>query len=233
MNWIISLSIFLLLILSYVDLRKSLNTKAWIKIILGYMICSLYLDVFGLLIPIGAIVGFIYISRTKDNYLLRSIFFGLVCIIITFYMPKVNVNQVREISRIAEYSSQFNQVNSVYNYQSNSEINSLLNNKALEIKNKNNKSKIDIDPNVLFRIWVLSHKGFPIEDLDWLYYKSPFEIHYYWQSNHPDNFSSIEYVVFQGVGYMGMFKRDNTESPYRLYTIIEFDKFKVLNPMIP
>jgi hypothetical protein len=233
MNWIIFGLISMLLFITLIEQRKTLDKSDWFRIVLLFLLCSLFINIFGLLIPLGCILGAIYAFRKRRNILIRPVIFGLVCLVITFYFPKISFNQIRELSNTNDYAKEFNQVKSVYKFSNNSEINSLLENSALEIKKKNPSTTITTDPQILFSIWVLSQSNTSIKDLDWLYYKAPQELHYYWQSYRPNETSMIEYIVFRNLGYMGVFKRNTTTSPYKLETIIEFDRFKSFNPMIP
>jgi hypothetical protein len=235
MGWFIWIGLLVLLLISYIDLRKNLDLRAWLLIIGVFMLCNFFVNLFGLLIPAGFIIGLIYMNKTKKFYLAKAHIFGLICVIATFYTPKFGLNEINAYVQNSKYTSEFNQVNAVYHFNPNSEINKINLRAAEIIKEKNPKSAITIDPNVLFRIWVLSHKNLQIQDqdLDWLYYKSPQEYHYYWSSTHPNELNSMEHIIFNGVGYLGVFQRADINSAFSLQAIYEFDHLKMGNPLIP
>jgi hypothetical protein len=45
--------------------------------------------------------------------------------------------------------------------------------------------------------------------------------------------NSQEYIIFQDVGYLGVYKRADIKSPFALQAVYEFDRFKLNNPQIP
>jgi hypothetical protein len=235
MGWFIWIGLLVLLLISYIDQRKNLDLRAWLWIIGIFMLCNFFVNLFGLLIPAGFIIGLIYMNKTKKFYLVKAHIFGLICVIATFYTPKFGLNEIKEFVRDSKYSSEFNEVKAVYHFNENSEINTLNLRAAEIIKEKNSKSTITIDTNVLFRIWVLSHKNLQIQDqdLDWLYYKSPQEYHYYWSSTRFNELNYTEHIIFRDVGYMGVFKRSDVNSPFYLQAVYEFDRLKMGNPPIP
>jgi hypothetical protein len=91
---------------------------------------------------------------------------------------------------------------------------------------------------ILFRIWVLNHRNLPIKDLDWLWSHAHNDLHFFWSEHNPaeqntNELKSLEYIVFQDVGYMGVFKRPDVKSAFSLQSVYEFDRFKNNNPQIP
>lgn len=155
-----------------------------------------------------------------------------VCVI--FYGPKISLSEIHELTKANKYTEQFNQIKSVSQFSIESDINEVLKAAASHLKEKNPKSEIPVEePHVAFSIWVLQHRNVAIKDLDWLRYEAPLELHYYWQSNRPDQRVTLEYVFFNEVGYMGVFERENEKEPYYLRKIYEFDRLKTFNPQIP
>lgn len=155
-----------------------------------------------------------------------------VCVI--FYGPKISLNEIHELTKANKYTEQFNQIKSVSQFSVESDINDVLRTSVNQLKVNNPKSEIPVeDPHVAFSIWVLQHRDVAIKDLDWLWYEAPLELHYYWQSNRPDQRVTLEYVFFNEVGYMGVFERENEKEPYYLRKIYEFDRLKTFNPQIP
>lgn len=62
---------FVSLLLSYLDQRKILKLKDWVIIIAAFLLCELYVDLFGLLIPVGFIMGLIYMNKRKSFFTQR------------------------------------------------------------------------------------------------------------------------------------------------------------------
>jgi hypothetical protein len=240
MGWLIWDSSFLvLLLLSYLDQRKSLTLSMWIKIVAIFMLCSFFMNLMGLLIPLGFIIALIYVNKKKQFYLAKALIFGIVCVIVTFYMPKFGFSVIKENKMDAQYTSEFNQVNAIFHFKTSSEINTLQIKAAELVKAKDPKSEITIsNPMILFRIWVLNHRNLPIEDLDWLWSHAHNDLHFYWSENNlteqnSNEIKSLEYIVFQDVGYLGVFKRSDANSAFSLQAVYEFDRFKMNNPQIP
>lgn len=234
MGWFLWLSLLVLLLLSYFDQRKNIDIKTWLAIIGIFLLCNFYVNLFGILIPAGVIIGMVYVKKRKKPYLSKALIFGFICVISSFYTPNFDWSQLKEHFQDAKYSAEFSQVNGVSHFSASSEINVNLHKSAVDLQDKNPISEIKIeDPHVLFSIWALSHKSLPMKDLDWLWYKSPQELHYYWQSNRPDEFTNMEYIIFNDVGYMGIFQRVDKNSQFILRTIYEFDRLKMNNPLIP
>lgn len=234
MSWILWICFFVSMLLSYLDQRKTLKLKEWMIITGAFFLCEFYINLFGLLIPVGGIIGLIVMNKKKTFLYSKALIFGLISVFVIFYAPKINLNQIRELSEANKYTEQFNQVKAVSNFKVESDINDVLRTAANQLKDKNPKSEIPVDdPHVAFSIWVLQHRNIALKDLDWLWYKAPLELHYYWQINCPDPLVTLEYVVFNEVGYMGVFEREHEKEPYHLRTIYEFDRLNAWNPMIP
>ncbi|TBL70531.1 hypothetical protein [Paenibacillus thalictri] len=234
MNGIIWISLLVLLLLAYVDRRRDMTVKMWLIVAGMFMLCQFYIDLFGLLIPAGCIAGLIYMRKAKKSYLSKALIFGLICVYANFYLPKITLTQLKEQVENAKYTAEFNQVRAVSQYSAASEVNAILQKAAEQLRDKNPKSEITIDdPHVLFSIWVLTHRDMSIQDLDWLWYTAPRELHYYWQSSRPDPLTTLEYVIFNETGYMGLFKRATASSPFLLESVYEFDRLKNANPAIP
>ncbi|QGQ99084.1 hypothetical protein EHS13_31505 [Paenibacillus psychroresistens] len=234
MGWIIWVSFFMLLLFSYWDQWKTLDFNEWLQIFLLFMLCNFYVNLFGLLIPAGFIIGLIYMNKKRRFYLAKALIFGLICVITNFYMPNFGLNEVKQYQLDAKYSAEFNNVNAIYHFNDNSEINAL-NKKAAElIKEKSPTTQTSIeDPKILFRIWALAHRNISIPDIDWLWSKAPYELHFYWSANRPNQLNDRQYVIFREVGYMGVFKRPDANSPFTLEAIYEFDRLKSGIPNIP
>ncbi|MEK4237721.1 hypothetical protein [Paenibacillus sp. FSL H7-0714] len=234
MSWILWTCFFVSLLLSYLDQRKILKLKDWVIIIAAFLLCELYVDLFGLLIPVGFIMGLIYMNKKKKFLYAKALMFGLITVFVIFYTPKISFQQIKALSESNKYTEQFNQVKAVSNFKIESDVNNVLQKAANHLKDKNPNSEIPVDdPHVVFSIWVLQHRNVALQDLDWLWYKAPLELHYYWQINRPDPLVTLEYVVFNEVGYMGVFEREHEKEPYHLRTIYEFDRLKTWTPMIP
>jgi hypothetical protein len=235
MGWVLWASSFLvLLLLSYLDQRKNLTSSMWIKIVAIFLFCSFFINLMGLMIPAGFILALIYVNKKKQFYLAKALIFGLVCVVVTFYIPKFGFSVIKENKLDTQYTSEFNQVNAIFHFKTNSEINTLQRKAAEMAKAKNPKSDVTIDdPMILFRIWVLNHRGLPIKDLDWLWSQAHKDLHFFWSAHNPNALNSWEYIIFQDVGYMGVFKRPDEKSDFSLQAIYEFDRFKTNNPQIP
>lgn len=234
LSWILWICFFVSLLLSYFDQRKTLKLKEWMIIIGAFLLCEFYVDLFGLLIPVGFIIGLIVMNKKKKFLYSKALIFGLISVFVIFYAPKISFQQIKEFTETKKYSEQFNQVIAVSNFSDESDINVLLQTAANHLKDKNPNSDIPVDdPHVAFSIWVLQHRNVALKDLDWLWYEAPLDLHYYWQSNRPDQQVTLEYVIFNEVGYMGVFERENEKESYYLRTIYEFDQLKTFNPQIP
>ncbi|BBH24393.1 hypothetical protein Back11_57380 [Paenibacillus baekrokdamisoli] len=234
MGLILWVSFLVLLLVSYVDQRKTMDAKNWLMVIGVYFVCEFSVNLFGLVIPVGFIIALLYVKKKINFPLSKALIFGLISVYAISYAPKITFNQIKEISQTSRYSNEFNQIKSVSNFSSESDINAVLKTAAEGLKDKNPASEIRIeDPHVTFSIWALNHKNIAIKDLDWLWYEAPRELHYYWQSNRPEPLIDMEYVIFHDVGYMGVFQRDDTNSPFYLRTIYEFDRLKMNNVSIP
>lgn len=234
LSWILWICFFVSLLLSYVDQRKALKLKDWMIIIGAFLLCEFYVNLFGLLIPVGFIIGLIVMNKKKTFLYSKALLFGLISVCVIFYGPKISLNEIHELTKANKYTEQFNKIKSVSQFSVESDINDVLSTSANHLKDKNPNSEIPVDdPHVAFSIWVLQHRNVALKDLDWLWYKAPLELHYYWQINRPDPLVTLEYVVFNEVGYMGVFERENTTSPYYLRKIFEFDRLKTNNPQIP
>ncbi|MFX3635488.1 MAG: hypothetical protein ACE3L7_04320 [Candidatus Pristimantibacillus sp.] len=231
---IIWFSLLVLLILSYFDQRQSMDMKAWLTIIGTYLICCFYINLFGLLIPVGFIIGLIHVNKKKKYYLSKALIFGLVAVIVLTYAPKIGIGQIKDLSQINQYSTEFNEVLAVSNFTYKSDITSILQTTADHLIDKSPDTTIRADdPHLLFSIWMMNHRNIAIKDVDWLWYKSPLELHYYWQSDRSNENISLEHVIFNDVGYLGVFQRVDGENSYYLKTVIEFDRLKRGNPLIP
>ncbi|NOU77015.1 hypothetical protein GC098_37605 [Paenibacillus sp. LMG 31458] len=234
MGWILWICLLAFLLVSYFDQRKSMGLKKWFTILGVYFICNFSVNVFGLVIPVGFIIGLIYVNKTKQTHLSNALIFGLISVLALSYTPKISFNQIKQLSQVSKDSEQFNQVKAISNFTLESDINVVLKTAAENLKDKTPLSEIPIDdPHVAFSIWVLKHKNIAIKNLDWLWYEAPMELHFYWQSNRPDPLLDKEYVIFNNVGYMGVFQRTDASSTYYLQTIYEFDRLKTNNPLIP
>ncbi|NQX69963.1 hypothetical protein HQN90_27900 [Paenibacillus alba] len=234
MGWLLWGGLLVLLLLSYVNQRQNITKLMWLTIVAVYLVCNVYVNLFGLLVPVGVIIAFVYMKKAKKPILTTALIFGLICVISTFYVPKISWSQLKAHSQDIQYSAEFNQVNAVYHFSADSEIHELLSKSALALQDKNPQSEINIeDPHVLFSLWVLSHQGLPMTDLDWLWYKAPLELHYYWQSSRFDELTNKEYIQFRDVGYMGVFTKSEKNSPYKLQAVYEYDRLKMNNPIIP
>lgn len=234
LSWILWICFFVSLLLSYVDQRKTLKLKDWMIIIGAFLLCEFYVNLFGLLIPVGFIIGLIVMNKKKTFLYSKALLFGLISVCVIFYGPKISLNEIHELTKANKYTEQFNKIKSVSQFSVESDINDVLSTSANYLKDKNPNSEIPVDdPHVAFSIWVLQHRNVALKDLDWLWYKAPIELHYYWQINRPDPLVTLEYVVFNEVGYLGVFERENTTSPYYLRKIFEFDRLKINNPQIP
>lgn len=234
LSWILWICFFVSLLLSYVVHRKTLKLKDWMIIIGAFLLCEFYVNLFGLLIPVGFIIGLIVMNKKKTFLYSKALLFGLISVCVIFYGPKISLNEIHELTKANKYTEQFNKIKSVSHFSVESDINVVLSTSANHLKDKNPNSEIPVDdPHVAFSIWVLQHRNVALKDLDWLWYKAPIELHYYWQINRPDPLVTLEYVVFNEVGYLGVFERENTTSPYYLRKIFEFDRLKTNNPQIP
>jgi hypothetical protein len=235
MGWLVwGCSFLVLLLLSYLDQKRSLTLSMWIKIVAVFMLCSFFVNLMGLLIPAGFIIALIYVKKKKQFYLVKALIFGLVCVVVTFYMPKFGFSVIKENKLDAQYTSEFNQVNAIFHFKTSSEINALQHEAAELVKAKAPKSEITIDdPMILFRIWVLNHRNLPIKDLDWLWSHAHNDLHFFWSVHNPNQLNSLDYIIFQDVGYMGVFKRSDVKSAFSLQAVYEFDRFKTNNPQIP
>ncbi|WHY17167.1 hypothetical protein QNH28_16780 [Paenibacillus sp. G2S3] len=234
MSWIFWICFIVSLLVSYWDQRKTLRLKDWALIIGAFILGEFCVNLFGLLIPVGFIFGLIYMYKKKQFLFSKALIFGLISVCVIFYGPKISLNEIHELTKANKYTEQFNQIKAVSQFSVESDINDVLQTTANHLKDKNRKSEIPVeDPHVAFSIWVLQHRNVAIKDLDWLWYEAPLELHYYWQSNRPDQQVTLEYVFFNEVGYMGVFERENEKEPYYLRTIYEFDQLKTFNPQIP
>ncbi|OZQ69579.1 hypothetical protein CA600_03210 [Paenibacillus sp. VTT E-133280] len=234
MSWIFWICFIVSLLVSYWDQRKTLRLKDWALIIGVFLLCEFYINLFGLLIPVGFFIALIYMYKKKQFLFSKALIFGLISVCVIFYGPKISLNEIHELTKANKYTEQFNQIKSVSQFSVESDMNGVLKAAASQLKEKNPKSEIPVeDPHVAFSIWVLQHRNVAIKDLDWLWYEAPLELHYYWQSNRPDQRVTLEYVIFNEVGYMGVFERKNEKKPYHLRTIYEFDRLKAWSPMIP
>lgn len=234
MSWIFWICFIVSLLVSYWDQRKTLRLKDWALIIGAFILGEFCVNLFGLLIPVGFIIGLIYMYKKKQFLFSKALIFGLISVCVIFYGPKISLNEIHELTKANKYTEQFNQIKAVSQFSVESDINDVLQTTANHLKDKNPKSEIPVeDPHVAFSIWVLQHRNVAIKDLDWLWYEAPLELHYYWQSNRPDQQVTLEYVFFNEVGYMGVFERENEKEPYYLRTIYEFDQLKTFNPQIP
>lgn len=234
MSWIFWICFIVSLLVSYWDQRKTLRLKDWALIIGAFILGEFCVNLFGLLIPVGFIIGLIYMYKKKQFLFSKALIFGLISVCVIFYGPKISLNEIHELTKANKYTEQFNQIKAVSQFSVESDINDVLQKTANHLKDKNPKSEIPVeDPHVAFSIWVLQHRNVAIKDLDWLWYEAPLELHYYWQSNRPDQQVTLEYVFFNDVGYMGVFERQNEKGPYYLRTIYEFDQLKTFNPQIP
>lgn len=68
LSWILWICFFVSLLLSYVDQRKTLKLKDWMIIIGAFLLCEFYVNLFGLLIPVGFIIGLIVMNKRKHFF---------------------------------------------------------------------------------------------------------------------------------------------------------------------
>ncbi|UVI29161.1 DUF2691 family protein [Paenibacillus spongiae] len=234
MGWIIWICSVVFLWVSYFEQRKKMDLQMWLTLVGVYMVCLFSLRLSGILIPVGVLIGWIYMRKTKKVYLSKVLIFGFISALVFAYVPEVSFSQMKELSQAEQYAEEFNQVRAVYHFTQGSEIHADLQTAASNLKNINPETKISTDdPHVLFSLWVLQHKNKAVKDLDWLWYEAPRELHYYWQSNRSNERVNLEYAIFNHVGYLGIFNRANEESPYYLQKVIEFDRLKNNQPLIP
>ncbi|WP_135549702.1 hypothetical protein [Paenibacillus cymbidii] len=234
MDWMIWIGLLVLMLLSYMDRMKTMGAKSWLLIVATYLACQFYVNLFGLVVPVGFFLGWLYAARTKRLHLAKALVFGLITVLAVAYVPKISLSEIGMAAQIKRETEQFNQIKAVARFTSDSTINADMQAAADTLKKNSPKSTIQADdPHVLFDIWVLRNRNVAVADLDWLWYEAPRELHFYWQSNRPDQLTDMEYVIFHDVGYMGVFKRANSASPYRLQSIYEFDRLKWNQPQIP
>lgn len=74
MSWIFWICFIVSLLVSYWDQRKTLRLKDWALIIGAFLLCEFYVNFFGLLIPVGFIIGLIVMKKEAVSFFKSTYF---------------------------------------------------------------------------------------------------------------------------------------------------------------
>ena len=234
MNYIILITIFLLLAIVILRQEKEKERFFWSKIIILYLSFILTFEAGIARIPLGIIIAiFLIVKFSNSNISLKrlTLLFSLVVfILVNFVIPPIEYNDVLYSKEIYSQMNKFEDIEYVKVFAKNARIQE-------KIKKYDNDS-----PEVMFRTYTMMENDIQIKDSEWLLYESGNELNFYWQSNGTETetirtsetsswVNSIaweEYIRFNDTGeeYFGVFEKENGDV-YLKYAIK--GKFKSRN----
>lgn len=168
MNYIIIISIFILLVITILKIEKEKENSFWLKIVILY--CSMILiinfhtssSVYGIniVIPLGIIIAFLRVANksTKNiNIKKLTLIFSLTCFILIHYIiPPLSISEMYEARELKSLLNNFETVEYVQTYSPTSEI-----------QEKLQEYYTDRGQN-MFRAFVCLEKNITIKNKDWL-----------------------------------------------------------------
>jgi hypothetical protein len=191
-----------------------MDSMAWIKTSVLYMVSTGVLQLFGIPIPIGLIIAWLYLKKRKKPsqiYYKRALIGGLIVILASSTMP---------YDKRESLSQQFDQVRHTY---TSSELPKDLWQLAAKLKEVNEQSKrIEIDPLILMMVWLFNQKNISVPDLGWLYYEAPQRYDMVWEVKNVTERKTQVNIRFRNERYWGEFSRQDANNPYYLEKIVEY-----------
>lgn len=219
MNYIILITIFLLLAIVILRQEKEKERYFWGKIIILFLSFILTFQVGIVRIPLGIIIAFfLTVKFSKFNISVKrlTLLFSLVVfILVNFIVPPIEFNDVLYSKEIHSQMNKFEDIEYVKVFGNNAKIQE-------KIKKYDNDS-----PDIMFRTYMLMENDIQIKDKEWLLYESDNELNFYWQSHGTEketiktsetsssvyNIAWEEYIRFNNSGeeYFGVFEKENGE----------------------
>lgn len=209
MNYIIIVTIFLLLTIVILRQEREKERFFWGKIIILFLSCILTFEIGIVRVPLGIIIAFfLTVKFSKFNISLKrlTLLFSLVVfILVNFVIPPIEFNNVLYSKEIHSQMSKFEDIEYVKVFANDAAI-------------QNEIKKYDKEySNIMFRTYMLMDKDIQIKDKEWLLYASDDELDYYWQSNTTESKSkqiSETSSVSYGISWMEYIRDNNTGEEY-------------------
>jgi hypothetical protein len=216
-------AIFALLMIAVYMTQREPERYLWLFLTVYYITGFASFILGTLPLPLGFVLGLIFLRRKERvnktaKYL--ALIFGLVYLALSRTVPDLSFTEMNQLRNQYELSKKLGQVQAVHSYTSKSEIQSLIVKRLLDTKDVR-KMTID-DALLMFRVWVLQHRGLSVKDVKWLANEAPFELKFFWSSHRENGFkTSYETIAFGNYVYYGVFKTSNDGTIY-LDTVFEY-----------
>ncbi len=226
MVWILLLAITLLLILAIGITSREDENKFWIKIVALYLSGMVFLDIGVLKLPLGILIGLYLVNKNPGmNRKLKnlSLFFGLICFILTAVLPPISINDV------LTYRELFNQINRFENVQTVLSLSPSSPEQAELIKlAPHAKGDMTLDDCiVIFRTWILHKENVSAKDFEWLWSQSYNDMKFKDSYYIVDDYTAEGYLDFEdGRKFFALFKKSEKNGKYFLALVVQYSAIK-------
>ncbi|HEU5141147.1 MAG TPA: hypothetical protein VFT51_14320 [Bacillales bacterium] len=225
---LVVLSLLVSSVLVYAKVEK--ENYFWVKIVVFFLLSLLTLNLGSIPIPLGFLAGLWFVSyKAKGNIPIKrlALVFGVAGFVMTQIIPAVSFEELQSIQKIQQWSSRFEHIYAVHDYEPTSPIQKKISGFV--------EDRTDVDAGIaMMRTWVLQQKNEKIKSRKWLLSDAADELAFWWHSSRRDEFrKTYEFIEFKGgKGYFGVFKQDQNNEQYYLDFLIEFDHFKNARPTL-
>lgn len=225
MHELMILTLFVLYLAVLLVKRPEMEPYFWLKVS-GLGLLSFFIFSLGHLhFPLGILIGFWIVKRkTTQNLDLKylALFFALVYFVLRIMLPPLDFGGLNELRQEQKYMNLFTSVESVTAIPPDSQLQQEL--------RKYVRSGEGYPPGheyaPIFRAWILDENGIYVEDSSQIYEN-------WWKQGHvseshfsTNNTTQIIYVDFREKHYLGIFKREHEDAPFRLHEVIDHNGFR-------